>query len=139
MEWVQGAYKISNNKVLLCLEEICELLAQSYWANKRPRAVIERAIENSLCYGVYNEDKQVGFARVITDYATNFYICDVIIDEKHRGRGLGKKLIQCIVETEELQGIFGMLLTKDAHGLYEKYGFVKGEGMFRVKMRKNEA
>lgn len=133
MEWIEKEYKISNNKTLLSLEKIYDLLAQTYWANKRPKAIIEKSIEQSLCYGVYYKDEQIGFARVITDYATTYYICDVIIDEKYRGKGLGKRLVQCIVESEELDGKLGMLLTKDAHGLYEQYGFVKGEGMFRAK------
>ena len=130
MEWKEGEYKISNDKSLLSVEQICELLSKSYWASKRPRDVIEKSIENSICYGVYHIEKQIGYGRIITDYATTYYICDVILDEKHRGKGLGKKLIQCMIEFDGISGGLGILLTKDAHGLYEQYGFKKDEKTF---------
>ncbi|MBU3107306.1 GNAT family N-acetyltransferase [Clostridium gasigenes] len=130
MGWKEGKYKISNDKSLLSVEQICGLLSKSYWASKRPREVIEKSIENSICYGVYHIEKQIGYGRIITDYATTYYICDVILDEKHRGKGLGKKLIECMIEFDEISGGLGMLLTKDAHELYEQYGFEKDEKTF---------
>ncbi|MBB6715223.1 GNAT family N-acetyltransferase [Clostridium gasigenes] len=130
MEWKEGEYKISNDKSLLSVEEICGLLSKSYWASKRPREVIEKSIENSICYGVYHIEKQIGYGRIITDYATTYYICDVILDEEHRGKGLGKKLIECMIEFDEVCSGFGMLATKDAHGLYGQYGFKKDEKTF---------
>ena len=89
-----------------------------------------------MCYGIYNKNIQVGFARVITDYATTYYICDVIIDESHRGKGLGKKLIHTITEDEQLKPLFGILATRDAHGLYEQYGFVKNPDKYMSKQSK---
>ena len=130
MEWKEGEYKISNDKSLLSVEQICELLSKSYWASKRSREVIEKSIENSICYGVYHIEKQIGYGRVITDYATTYYICDVILDEKHRGKGLGKKLIECMIEFDDVCSGLGILATKDAHGLYEQYGFKKEGNRF---------
>jgi N-acetylglutamate synthase-like GNAT family acetyltransferase len=125
MEWTEGNYRISNDKSLLDIERICKLLAKSYWANERSREKIELSIKNSLCYGIYCEQKQIGFARVVTDSATMYWLCDVFIDEEFRGKSLGKRLIQCIVESPELTGLIGILATNDAHGLYEQYGFKK--------------
>jgi GNAT superfamily N-acetyltransferase len=84
------------------------------------------------CIGVYLLDKQIGFARVVTDGATMYWLCDVLVDEAHRGCGIGKKLIDSIVNWEKLQGMGGILATRDAHGLYEKYGFGKKEMMRRA-------
>ena len=137
MEWKDGKYKISNDKSLLSVEKICELLSKSYWASKRPREVIEKSIDNSICYGVYYNEEQIGFGRIITDYVTTYYICDVILDEKYRGRGLGKKLIECMIEFEDFSDNYGILSTRDAHGLYQQYGFVKDDKgfMYRIPNR----
>jgi predicted GNAT family N-acyltransferase len=123
VESVFGEFKISDNKDLILISGVCDLLKQSYWADQRSKEKIEESIKNSICFGVYDNEKMVGFARVVTDYSTMYWLCDVIIDEEYRGQGLGKKLIQCITEMEELKGIFGILATRDAHGLYEQYGF----------------
>jgi ribosomal protein S18 acetylase RimI-like enzyme len=89
--------------------------------------------QNSICYGVYCGGEQVGFGRIITDYATTFYICDVIIDENHRGRGLGKMLLACMMDSENFKSITGLLVTSDAHGLYRKYGFNPLENVFMLR------
>jgi predicted GNAT family N-acyltransferase len=123
MESLFGEYKISDDKDLISLDQVCDLLSKSYWANQRSKDKISDSIKNSLCAGVYHQGKMIGFARIVTDYATMYWLCDVIIAEEYRGRGLGKKLIQHITEMETLKGMFGILATRDAHGLYEKYGF----------------
>ena len=105
-------------------------IIKSYWANKRPRSNYWKSIKNSICYGIYNNGKQIGYGRVITDYATTYYIADVILDEDHRGKGIGKKLIECMIEFDGIDGGLVMLLTKDAHGLYEQYGFEKDGDKF---------
>ncbi len=124
MERQFDRFLISDDKNLLQLERIYELLHGTYWAKERSRETIARAIENSLCFGVYIDGLQVGFARCVTDYATTFLLVDVIIDERHRGRGLGKELVPFILSHEQLQGLTGTLATRDAHGLYAKFGFV---------------
>jgi predicted GNAT family N-acyltransferase len=127
-----GEYKFSDNKNSISIDRVCELLGNSYWANNRKKEINIRAIENSICIGIYLKEEMVGFARIVTDYATMYWLCDVIIDEQHRKNGLGKKLIEIITEMKELDGMFGILATRDAHGLYEKYGFKKvGEKYMR--------
>jgi GNAT superfamily N-acetyltransferase len=102
------------------------LANESYWAKGIPLEVMKKSIENSLCFGVYHKGRQVGFARVVTDYATTAYVGDVFIIESYRGRGLGKRLIKAIVDHSELEGLrLWFLGTKDAHELYRKYGFKK--------------
>ncbi len=123
-------YLISKDKQLLQLDKILDMLAKTYWAQNRQKETVIKSIDNSICYGLYSQNVQVGFARIITDYATTYYICDVVVDESCRGQGLGKKLVDAIVHDEELTALFGILATRDAHGLYEQYGFVKGGDRF---------
>jgi len=134
MEWEFGEYRISNDKSLLPIERVKELLWKSYWANDRSAEAIEKSINNSDCYGVYKEKELVGFARVVTDNATVYWLCDVIVDEKHRGMGIGKNLVRRIVESGGYKNMRGILATKDAHGLYEQFGFGKApEGRFMMR------
>ena len=114
---------ISDDKSKFPVEKAIELLHTTYWAENRDPEVIRKSIENSIVFGVYNEDSLIGMARVISDFATTFYIADVIIDEKYRGKGLGKKLISTIMSDERFSSLFGILVTRDAHGLYEHFGF----------------
>lgn len=124
MEWHRANYMISSDKAKLNLRRIHDFLKNSYWAKEIPFAIVEKSIDRSLCFGVYEAAEQVGFARVITDSATFAYLADVFVLEKHRGHGLSKWLMQCIMEHPELQGLRRwMLATKDAHGLYAQYGF----------------
>jgi len=101
------------------------LLGQTYWAQNRTEDQVKTSIEHSVCFGVYSKetDEQIAFSRVITDYSTTYYICDVIVDEKHRGNGIGKAMINAITTDERFSNVFGMLITRDAHGLYSQYGF----------------
>ena len=123
MERRIGTALISDDKNLLQIDRICALLKTSYWAGERSRETIERSIEHSLCFGVYQNGEQVGFARCVTDYATMFWLADVILDERVRGQGLGKALVDLIVSHELLQGLVGTLATRDAQGLYQRFGF----------------
>ena len=123
MERQVGTAIISDDKDRLQIERICALLKTSYWAGERSREAIERSIEHSLCFGVYQNGEQVGFARCVTDYATMFWLADVILDERVRGQGLGKALVDTIIDHELLQGLVGTLATRDAQGLYQRFGF----------------
>ena len=116
-------------------KEVAALLKTTYWANRRSIEQIEKSMRNSSCYGIYLDDekKLVGFARVISDYATTYYLCDVVIDGVYRGRGLGKALLSYIVSLPEYAGLRGLLLTKDAHKLYEKFGFETVNGRAMIK------
>jgi GNAT superfamily N-acetyltransferase len=123
-------YLISNDRNLLSLDRIVDLLSRSYWAGKRSREKILESIKNSECFGVYLNNDQVGFARIVTDYAVMYWLCDVFIDENHRKQGLGKKLIETIVNHEEFSTLTGILGTMDAYSLYEKFGFVRDPERF---------
>lgn len=133
MKWEFEGYTINTDKSLVSVDQVKEFLSDSYWASERSKELIVKAIMNSFCYGVYHEDELVGFARVVSDYATMFWICDVYIDKNHRVKGLGKKLIQCIIETPEFKNIRGYLVTRDAHGLYEQFGFERIESRFMTR------
>jgi GNAT superfamily N-acetyltransferase len=115
---------ISTDKHRLDVDFVHAYLSgESYWAKGRSRAVTEKAIANSLCFGVYDGDLQIGFARVVTDFATFGWLADVFIDETYRGRGLGKRLIEAVINHEDLLNIKRLLLaTRDAHELYRRYG-----------------
>lgn len=122
--WTNGEYKISTDPALIDLRTVHEFLTNCYWARGIPLETVKRSIENSLCFGIYQGDRQVGFARVITDRATYAYLADVFVLEPWRGRGLSKWLMECIMAHPDLQSLRRwMLATQDAHGLYRQYGF----------------
>lgn len=125
MEWIKGDYKISTDKSKINLAVVQDYLCnQSYWAEGIPTDIVKRSIDNSLCFGIYRNEEQVGFARVISDYATFAYLGDVFILNGHRGQGLSKWLMEIIMSYPDLQGLRRFLLTtKDAHGLYAQFGF----------------
>ncbi|TMO06170.1 GNAT family N-acetyltransferase [Pseudoalteromonas sp. S558] len=118
-------YFISTDKSKLNFNVIYNFIANTYWAKGIPKSVMQSAINNSMCFGVYNaHNEQVGFARVVTDKATFAYLADVFIVPHLQGNGLSKLLVKTIVEHPELQGLRRFLLaTSDAHGLYAQYGF----------------
>lgn len=123
-EELKNRFSISTDKSKIDLATIHNFLKSSYWAENISIAIVEKSINNSLCFGIYEGEKQVGFARVITDYATFAYLADVFILEPYRGQGLGKWLVKTILKHPELQGLKKWLLvTKDAHELYRQYGF----------------
>lgn len=119
-----SVYEISTDSTRFDVGAIHAFLSQSYWSPGIPRATIERAIAHSLCFGAFWQGQQVGFARVVTDRTTFAYLCDVYVLEAHRGRGLAQQLMTRIVQHPDLQGLRRMMLaTRDAHGLYAKFGF----------------
>jgi len=123
-EYRREKFVISTDRGLLNLDLIHGFLTGSYWAEGIPRETVRRSIENSLCFGLYSEGKQVGFARVISDFATYAYLGDVFILDSFRGLGLGKWLMECVMSHPGLQGLRRWsLATRDAHGLYTQFGF----------------
>lgn len=140
-EQKKNGFTISTDKLRLDLDLIHDYLSsRSYWAKGVPYDTVVRAAENSMCFGVYEGENLIGYARVITDKATIAYIGDVFILETHRGRGLSKWLMECILNHPELQGFRRwILLTKDAHGLYKQFGFHEPEEPETyMEMRKND-
>jgi len=123
-EWRRGDLAISTDPSKLDRSLIARFLAGSYWAKGIPQEVVDRSIEGSLCFGLYRGQKQLGFARVITDYATFAYLADVFVVETSRGEGLGVWMMEVIMGHPSLQNLRRwMLATRDAHGLYEKFGW----------------
>lgn len=129
MEWINGDYVLSDDRRRLDLDAVMGLLATTYWARTRSRATMEKAVQHSVCFGLYHGGRQVGFSRAVTDHATFTWVCDVIIDPEHRGRGLGKWMMECYLAHPDLQTASYHLRTDDAHGLYERFGFQRIEAM----------
>lgn len=122
--WSQGDYEISTDPARIDVALVHEFLTNSYWAKGIPLETVRLSIEHSIPFGVYHVRQQVGFARIISDLATFAYLGDVFILPSHRGRGLSRWLMECIVSHPDLQGIRRWILaTRDAHGLYARFGF----------------
>ncbi|HLY69390.1 MAG TPA: GNAT family N-acetyltransferase [Puia sp.] len=134
MHWQKENYIISDEKEKLDVQYIHRYLSnKSYWAENIPLETVKKSIEGSTCFGIYDGKNQIGFARVITDKATFGYLADVFIDEHYRQKGLSMWLMEVIMAYPELQGLRRWMLgTKDAHGLYEKFGFEPLENPNRV-------
>ena len=124
--WVRGEFEISTDPARIDLAAVHAFLTNSYWAAGIPLETVERSIRNSLCFGIYQRNCQVGFARVITDCATFAYLGDVFVLPEYRGQDLSKWMMECIMAHPELQGLRRWsLLTRDAHGLYRQFGFTE--------------
>jgi GNAT superfamily N-acetyltransferase len=125
VDWARGSLTISTDPARVDRKLVQEILASSYWAEGIPREVVDRSIENSLVFGLYEGLAQIGFARVITDRSTFAYLSDVFVLESHRAKGLGKWLMEVIMGHPDLQGLRRWTLaTRDAHGLYRQFGFL---------------
>ncbi len=123
-EWRKDDYILSTDKAKIDVNAVHQFLTHSYWAEGIPMDLVKRSIENSLCFGMYYQQKQIGFARVISDFATFAYLADVFITPEERGKGLSKWLMQTIIDHPYLQGLrIFTLATKDAHELYAQFGF----------------
>lgn len=122
---LSAGYTVSDDKTLLQHNVVHHYLSQqSYWAKGIPIGVVQKSIEGSYCVGVYSNGEQVGFARLVTDYATFGYLADVFVLEAHRGKGLSKEIMKFIMGQEWVQGLRNVMLgTQDAHGLYQQFGF----------------
>jgi GNAT superfamily N-acetyltransferase len=124
MEWNRDNFTISCDPAKQDHTVIAEFLSTSYWASGIPFETVRKSLANSLCFGVFDRGRQVGFARVISDRATIAYLGDVFILPEYRGLGLAKWLMECVVGHPELQGLRRWMLgTRDAHGLYARFGF----------------
>ncbi len=117
---------ITSDKNLLDVAYITDFISKTYWAKDRSRETMQTCIDNSLNFGVFLDVKQIGFARVVTDYAQFAYLLDVFIDEAHRGKGYSKRLMEHILENDSLKNVkVWRLATTDAHGLYKQFGFTE--------------
>ena len=128
-------FKVIDGGEKMEFSQVMDLLRQTYWADRRSAEQVRTSMENSRCYGIYLEQEQclAAFARVISDFATTYYLCDVIVDTRWQHRGLGKALLTYIENLPEYQGLRGILITRDAHGLYEQFGYQSLDGRAMVK------
>lgn len=133
-----GDILVTTDPLRLDLDAIHGFLVGSYWAAGIPREVVERSVRHSICFGAFDGDRQVGFARVISDRATYAYMSDVFVLPSHRGRGIGKRLMACVTSHPELQDLrLWTLFTRDAPGLYRHYGF--GEARYADRLMEKRA
>jgi GNAT superfamily N-acetyltransferase len=132
-----GDILVTTDPARLDIETVHGFLTRSYWAEGIPREVVERSIRHSICFGAFEGDRQVGFARVISDRATFAYVADVFVLPSHRGRSIGKRLMACITSHPELQDLrLWTLFTRDAHGLYRQHGFREARHPDRLMERR---
>ena len=128
-------YRIIEGSGMMKFEDIVRLLRMTYWAKERPEETIRKSIQNSSCYGICLEgtDRIVGFARVISDYATTYYICDVIVDPEYQHKGLGTALLSHIESVPDYKELRGFLITRDAQDFYRRFGYEVVNGRIMVK------
>jgi len=123
MEWQQGDYLVTDENERVDLPAVCGLLSGTYWASQRAPEAIVRSVRHSFCFSLFHQGKQVGLMRVITDFTTMGYLCDVVIAEEHRARGLGKWMLEIILQHPSLKGCRLDLFTADAQEFYRSFGF----------------
>ncbi len=133
MEWQKDGFLLTDDRARIDRRRTGELLRESYWAAGREQTVVERCIESSLNFAIFHGTDQIGYSRVVTDCATYGYLCDVIVDQEHRGQGLGTWMVQCILGHPELENCRIDLVTKDAQGFYRPLGFGRHRFEFMVR------
>ena len=131
LNWAKDNFSISTDKSRLDIDFIHGFLRTTYWAASRTREEVATSIENSICFGLFYEERQIGFARLVTDEAVFSWLGDVFIVPEFQKRGLGTWLIECVVSHPVAKRTKCLLGTRDAHGLYEKFGWYRREAMFR--------
>ena len=133
MEWYQGEFVISDDRSQVQVGVVADLLAKTFWGHRRPREVVEKLIQTSMCFSLFRHQEQIGFARVVTDYAVFSWLSDVVIKDGYRGRGLGGWLVGCLLEHPRIAGTQFVLQTTDAAGLYKRFGFQANEKLMTRK------
>ena len=124
MEWLRDEFTVTCDSNRMDRDLVSTFLASTYWAQNIPRSIVDKSMDGSMCFALLEADRQIGFARVITDRATIAFLADVFILPEYRARGLGTWLIECVLKHPELQGLRRwILVTRDAHELYRKFGF----------------
>ena len=131
MDWMNGEYRLTDDRSRMDFDVVCQLLKDTYWASYRSRDTNARAIEHSVCFSLFHRERQVGFARAVTDCATFAWICDVVVAPEHRGGGLGRWMMETLLTHPQLQTATQALRTKDAHEFYEGLGFQRVEYLRR--------
>lgn len=134
MEWSRGSFVLSDDRDRIDTTRTYDLLQATYWGVRRPRGVVEKMIEHSLCFALFLGDAQIGFGRAVTDYTVFSWIADIVVAADYRGQGLGKWMMECIVGHPAIAETQFVLQTRDAHSLYEKYGFLKNPALMSTRV-----
>lgn len=134
MEWERGEFLLTDDFSRIDALRTYDLLQSTYWGVRRPRDIVERVIETSLCFGLFLGDTQIGFGRVVSDYTVFSWISDVVVDPQYRSRGLGKWMMERIAAHPSISGTQLVLQTRDAHALYEKYGFRQNPALMSTEV-----
>jgi GNAT superfamily N-acetyltransferase len=124
MEWKREQFRIVHDSAEINVNFVSRLLAETYWGHRRPRAIIDQLIQNSLCFSLFSGQEQIGFARVVTDYTVFSWLDDLVIADTYRNQGLGEWLLDCILKHPSISQTQFVLQTRNAYRLYEKFGFV---------------
>jgi GNAT superfamily N-acetyltransferase len=127
MEWHRDEFTITDDGSKAQTGAVADLLAKTYWGQKRPRQVVEKLIPNSFCFSLLRNSKQIGFARVVTDFTVFSWLSDLVVNDHYRGKGLGRWFLDCILNHPEIAGTQFVLQTTHGHALYEKFGFQRSE------------
>jgi GNAT superfamily N-acetyltransferase len=135
MEWTRDDFVITDDSRRVDEARTVALLAETYWSVRRPPDVVATMIRNSLCFALLHSDEQIGFGRAVTDYTVFSWIADVVIDTRHRGRGLGTWMMTCIAAHPAIKHTQMVLQTRDAHFLYEKFGFQQNAALMSTKVK----
>lgn len=123
MEWIRDSYRIVDGAAAVNVDVVSRLLGETHWASRRPRPVVEKLIEHSLCFSLLCADEQIGFARVASDYTVFSWLSDLVVADEYRNRGLGEWLLTCVLEHPAIRQTQFVLQTSTAHRLYERFGF----------------
>ncbi|KXS53107.1 MAG: GCN5-like N-acetyltransferase [Marinobacter sp. T13-3] len=134
MEWRKDEYIITDDRAKVQLEVVHRLLAATYWGDRRPREIVDRMVAGSICFSLYYGSKQIGFGRAVTDSTTFTWVADIVVEPEFRGAGLGKWIMECLLEHPAIKGTQLVLQTRDAQGLYEQFGFSENSALMSTKV-----
>ncbi|MFB2765735.1 GNAT family N-acetyltransferase [Marinobacter shengliensis] len=134
MEWRKDEYLITDDRSKVQLEVVHRLLAATYWGDRRPKEIIDRMVAGSICFSLYHGSKQIGFGRAVTDSTTFTWVADIVVEPEFRGAGLGKWIVECLLEHPAIEGTQLVLQTRDAQGLYEQFGFSENSALMSTKV-----
>ena len=134
MEWRKDEYLITDDRAKVQLEVVHRLLAATYWGDRRPREIVDRMVAGSICFSLYHGSKQIGFGRAVTDSTTFTWVADIVVEPEFRGAGLGKWIMECLLEHPAIKGTQLVLQTRDAQGLYEQFGFSENSALMSTKV-----
>ena len=134
MEWQKDDYLITDEVSKVQLDTVHRMLAATYWGGRRPKEIVERMVAGSICFSLYHGSTQIGFGRAVTDSTTFTWVADIVVEPEFRGAGLGQWIMECLVAHPSIKGTQMVLQTRDAQGLYEKFGFSGNSALMSTKV-----